>query len=208
MTSSNPSIPSPVPYLLAVEDFRAHNTVYDWSSLFLLVLMAIGCGRGSPLAVAHWIEDHREWLIEQGFGRGKDGHDLPSQATIYRFVWGLEENIEALETALSRWAEAVVEASGQEDQVQLVNVDGKHLKGSARGGRGDRAIILIAGFLEALGLTLWQQRCEKREANEGREVVMQLEGALSEVRWCLTGDAALSEAPLARAVLKKGGATC
>lgn len=202
------TIPSPVPYLLEVEDFRAHNTVYDWQTLFILVLMAIGCGRTSPLAIAQWLEDERQWLLAKGFGHREDAEALPAQATVYRFFWGLEKRIEGLETALQSWSRAVVTASGQNPELLLVNLDGKHLKGSARSGRGDKAVVLIAAFLEDLGLTLLEQNCTGDEAKQGRTMVMELGDALEGVRWCVTGDAAFAEKPLAERVLKKGVGTC
>ncbi|MER3484554.1 MAG: hypothetical protein C4332_16825, partial [Meiothermus sp.] len=55
-------IPSPIPYLMEVPDPRGHNSTYDWRMLFMLVLMALGSGRTSPLAIAQWIQDQRDWL--------------------------------------------------------------------------------------------------------------------------------------------------
>lgn len=92
MTHREGNVPSPLPYLVEVEDFRAPNTVYDWQQLFLLTLLAIGCGRTTPLAVAQWIEDERVWLLSKGFGRRAGGDGLPAQATVYRFFWGLKEH--------------------------------------------------------------------------------------------------------------------
>ena len=208
MINTQRAIPSPVPYLLEVEDFRAHNTVYDWQTLFILVLMAIGCGRTSPLAVAQWLEDERQWLLAKGFGRREDAEAFSAQATIYRFFWGLEKSIEGLEAALQNWSKAVVTTSGQNSKLLLVNLDGKHLKGSTRSGRGDKAVVLIAAFLEDLGLTLLERNCAGDEAKQGRAVVMELGDALKGVRWCVTGDAAFTEKPLAERVLKKGVGTC
>jgi len=176
--------------------------------MFLLVLMAIGCGRTSPLAVAQWLEDEREWLLSKGFGGRAGGDALPAQATIYRFFWGLENKVEALEGALQAWAQAVLRACGHDAEVVVVNVDGKHLKGSARSGRGDRAVVLITAFLEALGLTLREQRCQGDEAKQGRVLGMELGAELEGVSWCFTGDAAFTETPLAKRVLKKGVTTC
>ncbi|WP_337867283.1 transposase family protein [Meiothermus sp.] len=96
----NKPIPSPIPYLLQVPDLRVHNTTYDWRMLFMLVLMALGSGRTNILAIAQWMQDQRDWPLVMGFGRRKTRTALPAQATIYRFLWALEQQVVALEKAL------------------------------------------------------------------------------------------------------------
>ena len=95
--NETPRIPSPIPYLMQVPDLRAHNTTYDWRMLFMPVLMALGSGRTNVLAIAQWIEDQRDWLLALGFGRRKTATALPAQATIYRFMWALEQQVVALQ---------------------------------------------------------------------------------------------------------------
>jgi len=95
--NETPRIPSPIPYLMQVPDLRAHNTTYDWRMLFMPVLMALGSGRTNVLAIAQWVEDQRDWLLALGFGRRKTATALPAQATIYRFMWALEQQVVALQ---------------------------------------------------------------------------------------------------------------
>ncbi|MBO1438560.1 transposase family protein [Meiothermus sp. CFH 77666] len=100
-------IPSPIPYLMEVPDLRAHNTTYDWRLLFMLVLMGLGSGHTNLLAIAQWVQDQRDWLLSLGLGRRASGRALPAQATLYRFVWALEQYAAAATLArLSRghWA--------------------------------------------------------------------------------------------------------
>lgn len=206
-----PRIPSPIPYLMQVPDLRAHNTTYDWRMLFMLVLMALGSGRTNILAIAQWIEDQRDWLLALGFGRRKTATALPAQATIYRFLWALEQQAVALEKALQLWARDVLRALGQHPEEGLleVSLDGKHLKGSARGGTGDKAIVLVFAYLSRLGLSLLQSKAAGDEAGAGRCWMMEVGADLAEAKipWVLTGDAAYTEAHTAKVVLQKGGTT-
>jgi len=59
-----------------------------------------------------------------------------------------------LEKALQLWARDVLQAPGQHQAGGLleVSLDGRHLKGSARGGVGDKAIALVLAYLSRWGL--------------------------------------------------------
>lgn len=207
-------IPSPIPYLMEVPDLRAHNSTYDWRMLFMLVLMGLGSGRTNVLAIAQWIEDQRDWLLVMGFGRRKTGRALPAQATIYRFLWALEKEEEVLEKVMKAWAMDVLRSLGKKDQIKElslleVSLDGKHLKGSARGGIGDKAIVLVSAYLSQLGLSLQQSKASGDEAVAGRQLIMELGADLAEINipWVLTGDAAHTETQTAKAILQKGVTT-
>jgi len=56
--------------------------------------------------------------------------------------------------ALQLWARDVLQAPGQHQAggLQEVSPDGRHLKGSARGGVGDKAIALVLAYLSRWGL--------------------------------------------------------
>lgn len=208
--NETPRIPSPIPYLMQVPDLRAHNTTYDWRMLFMLVLMGLGSGRTNVLAIAQWVEDQRDWLLAQGFGRRANGKALRAQATLYRFVWALEQQVSALEEALKAWALEVLKVLKPAHPGQMVvNLDGKYLKGSARRGVGDQALLLVSAYLGQLGLSLWQGKALGDEAVAGRQLIMQLGPELSElgIPWVVTADAAHTEAQTAAAILAKGGTT-
>ncbi len=202
-------IPSPIPYLVEVPDPRASNRRYDWRMLFMLVLMGLGSGRTNIVAIAQWIQDQRDWLLLMGFGRGKTGRSLPAQATLYRFLWALEKEVEALERALKAWAKEVLRTLGQDPGLLEISLDGKHLKGSARGGVGDKAMVLVSAYLSGLGLSLWQNQVVGDEAVAGQQLVMLLGDELSEIGipWVLTGDAGHTETQTARVILEKGDTT-
>ncbi|MDT7920651.1 MAG: hypothetical protein RQ868_08675 [Meiothermus sp.] len=82
-----------------------------------------------------WVEDQRDWLLAQGFGRRVGAKALPAQATLYRFVWALEQQVSALEEALKAWALGVLKVLKPAHPGQMVlNLDGKYLKAPAGGG--------------------------------------------------------------------------
>jgi hypothetical protein len=198
-------IPSPLPYLSKVSDERRDNSSYSWETMFLMTLLAIGCGSKNILAIAQWIQDHKSWLLRQGL-KSKTGRSVvPGQASVYRFFWSLEENIETLEQGFSQWASAVVKTLKPGQRVSL-NTDGKHLKGTKRQGKGEKAVLLVSAFLEELGLTLCQTRAKGDEAASAKQLIAQFNDLLPGVEWCLTGDAALTERPLVQRVLEQKGA--
>jgi hypothetical protein len=199
---------------MEVPDLRAHNSTYDWRMLFMLVLMGLGSGRTNILAIAQWIEDQRDWLLVMGFGGRKTGKALPAQATIYRFLWALEKEEQALERVLKAWAKDVLKVLGKRGQLKElelleVSLDGKHLKGSARGGVGDKAIVLASAYLSQLGLSLLQGKAAGDEAMAGRQLIMELGADLADINipWVLTGDAAHTETQTAKAIVQKGVTT-
>ena len=130
------------------------------------------------------MEDQRDWL--------------PAQATIHRFIWALEQQVVALEKALQLWARDVLHALGQHQEGGLleVSLDGKHLKGSARGGVGDKAIVLVFAYLSRL-----QSKAAGDEAAAGRGLMMGGGGCSGR------GQDSLGAAQTAQVVLQEGGTT-
>jgi len=121
-----------------------------------------------------WVEDQRDWLLAQGFGRRVGAKALPAQATLYRFVWALEQQVSALEAALKAWALEVLKVLDPAHPGQMVvHLDGKYLKGSARRGVGDQALRLASAYLGQLGLSLWQGKALGDGAVAGRQLIMQ-----------------------------------
>jgi hypothetical protein len=80
-------------------------------------------------------------------------------------------------------------------------------RGTKRKARGERAVLLVSSFIEQLGLTLCQEKYDGNEAKEAKKFVMEFSNLRPEVKWCLTGDAALTEQAVVKAVLKKGELT-
>lgn len=195
-------LPSPLPYLASLPDQRERNSRYEWETMFVFMLLALGSGCKNILAIAQWIVDQERWLLRQGLTTRSGRKAVPKQATVYRFFWQLEEEIELFEQAFSRWAVVVVNTLHPGKKVTL-NTDGKMLRGTKRQGKGERAVLLVSAYLEELGLTLCQTRSSGDEATSAKELIAQFENLLPDVQWCLTGDAALTEKPVAKLIVKK-----
>jgi hypothetical protein len=200
------SLPSPLRYLASLPDERDDNSSYEWETLFIFMLLAIGSGSKNILAIAQWLEDQKAWLMRQGLTTRTGRKAVPKQATVYRFFWQLEERIETFEQAFSEWAVAVFKVLRPDERVTL-NTDGKHLRGTKRQGKGERAVLLVSAFLAELGLTLCQKKSLGDEAKTAKTLIAHFDTLLPEVNWCLTGDAALTEKPVVKDVLKKGART-
>lgn len=197
-------IPSPLPYLSSIPDQRQDNSTYDWETLFLMVFLALGSGCKNVLHIAQWIEDHHTWLLRQGLKTRTGRNKTPRQASIYRFFWNLEQRITEFEAAFTQWAIAVIKViATDKNQLLSFNTDGKHLRGTKRKAQKERAVLLVSSFIEQLGLSLCQEKCDGDEAKQAHQFVMQFGNLLPEVKWCLTGDAALTEQAVVKGVLKK-----
>ena len=91
-TAHQEKIPSPLSYIVKTLDKRLEERCdYSFETLAKLVLMAVGTKSENVLAVSHWVHDHQEELFTLGFRDEQGRPRLPSQATIYRFFWMLEQ---------------------------------------------------------------------------------------------------------------------
>lgn len=137
-------IPSPLPYLIAIPDVRKPSRIqWPWDQLWLLVVTALCAAPRNVLALVHWIHDHAG-LYQQHFGLS----GVPSQATLYRFVNGVDPV--HLEAAVTAWIAAVVALTP--GVAGTASVDGKVLKGSARPRAGQSPLLVCGGYLHQLGL--------------------------------------------------------
>ena len=176
---------------------------YSFEMLSQLVLMAVSAKSENILAVSQWIEDQHENLFALGFRSRQGEKKLPSQASIYRFFWALEEQVKALEYNLNAWASQALSERHQPGEVVCIGVDGKHVIGSKRPRRGEEA-LLLSYFVHDLGLSLGQAVVETTEAKTAQKMLGALQG-LEHLPWVFTGDAAFAERPVVEAILDKGG---
>lgn len=202
-------LPGPLPFLSRITDPRQPGKrEHSWEALWLLALLAIACRQENILAMAQWLEDQREWLLGTVKIRAINGDGrLPKQATLYRFFWQLEAQIDELEAGLHEWAKAVLKALGKDDELLRMSLDGKYLRGSVRKRKGERALLLLSAFVHELGFTLWQGKVEGSEDDSAVLLLSELEG-LEQLRWLMTGDAGLASTRVTKEVVAKGGAIC
>ena len=177
---------------------------YSFEMLMKLVLMAVSAKSENILAVSQWIEDHQESLFALGFRNRRGKKRLPSQATLYRFFWALEERIVELEHHLSQWTFDVLDEVRVPGEMLCLGVDGKQVKGSKRQRQGEKARRLLSYFVHETGMTLKQRATNGTEAKTAQQLLWSLEG-LETLPWLFTGDAAFAERPLVETILDKRG---
>ena len=166
--NETPRIPSPIPYLMQVPDL-AHAVHAGADEL----------GQRTHQRAGHRPVDMRisgTGCWPWGLAEEKPLRPCP----IYRFMWALEQQA----VVLQLWAGDVLQALGQHQEAGLleVSLDGQHLEGSARGGVGDKAIVLVLAYLSRLGLSLLQSKAAGDEAAAGRGLMMEVGADLAEAR--------------------------
>ncbi|AWR88094.1 transposase family protein [Meiothermus taiwanensis] len=195
-----------MPYLAEIPDPREYlKTEHEWENLMLISLMALGSGRTNILAIAHWIRDQEKYLLNTLKLRNRFGQrKLPAQATMYRFFWFLDGQLAALQEAMLAWAQDVLRALGREEPLAIAT-DGKHLRGTRRGRKGEAALVFLSTLVQGLGLSLGSTAVTTSEAKaaEGWLVRMSDLG----VDWLITGDAGVMSPTLAQQVVAQKGAT-
>ncbi len=121
------------------------------------MLLALSARQENILAISQWVEDQKTWLLETVGIRTRSGlRKLPSQASLYRFLWCLEQDILKLEACLTRWVQEILTLKNPDGALICVNVDGKHLLDTSRFRAGQSALVLVGAFLNDFGLTLTQ----------------------------------------------------
>ena len=203
-TTHQGNIPSPLPFVIKVLDNRNEaRSQYSFEMLMKLTLMAISAKSENILAISQWLDDQQEGLFALGFRDLRGRKQLPSQATLYRFFWALEERMGDLEHHLQHWSTEVLRDVRTPGEIVCIGVDGKQLKGSKRVRQGERARQLLSCFVHNVGLSLSQTSVENTEAKTAQRILSSLPGL--DLPWLLTGDAAFAERPLVKTILDKQG---
>jgi predicted transposase YbfD/YdcC len=200
-------IPSPIPFLLQIPDPRNPNQLqHTRETLWTLILLALMARQENVLAIAQWVQDQQDWLLHTVELRTRTGQSkLPSQASIYRFLWTLEQDITALETALTCWVQVLLVTQQISGTLICVNADGKYLLDTARPRAGQGALVLVGAFLTELGVTLTQTLVAGTEAQAVKSMIGTLKTALPKDGWVMTTDAGITERDLARKIRKADG---
>jgi hypothetical protein len=128
------TIPSPLPFLTRLPDLRNPKRITHQSHTFWqLTMTALLAGCKNILEMTQWIHDQRQTLIEHLEIRTVSGElALPSQASLYRFLWRIELQLDTLEARLLDWVRAVLEDVEFKQALIGINLDGKYLLGSKR----------------------------------------------------------------------------
>jgi hypothetical protein len=130
---------------------------------------------------------------------------VPSQASVYRFLWRVELQLEALEQLLLNWLRDVLKAINFKQQRIGINLDGKHLLGSKRVRNADKSFVMMGAFISVLGVMLTQAMVQGTETQAAKALLPALKSLFSTTTWVVTMDAGVTEQDLAKRIVKAGG---
>jgi len=168
-------------------------TDHDLLDIIVLALCAVMAGAEGWDDIEDWGLAREEWLRRYlKLRNGIPGHD-----TIRRVFEALSPS--ELEQRFEQWMNAVCPAVAG----RVIAIDGKALRGSARSGRGLRALHQVSAYAADYGVTLGQRACEEK-SNEITAIadllpVLALEGAV------VTIDAMGCQTAIAEQIVAGGG---
>jgi predicted transposase YbfD/YdcC len=191
------SVPPLTDFLAEIPEFRkAHGKRYALLSLLLYVCVAMLCGRRSQAAIADWGKDYGQpWLVHLGFRRGWS----PSQSTIHRLFKGICR--ERVEHALGRWALEVLRHLAPGEELEVIAVDGKTLRGSAK--QGAEEAHLLSALSQRLNIVLGQVAVP--DATNETGVLDQLLDLIGIAGYVTTTDALHTQRDIAQAIVDGQG---
>lgn len=181
--------------LMGLDDSRkARGKVYTLAMLLLLMLLAKLSGEDSQRGMAQWLNERKEELAEL---LGLPKVRMPCRTTLRRMVtWGV--SVEQLEKRFGEFLQQRVTAGTP----VILSLDGKTLRGSVDLTR-PRGVHLLAAYLPAQGLVLFQMEVEGKE-NE-IPVAKRLLKHLDLRGKVVTGDALLTQRKLCLQIVDAGG---
>jgi hypothetical protein len=168
--------------LSQIPDFRKlRGKRHPLAALLSLACAAALCGARSLTAISQWGREHGPELLAQ---LGFTHFPGPCVATLRRVFRKLD--IAALEWALAGWLRTGFPAE------QGLALDGKTLRGS----RDE----LLAAFAQTVGVAIGQQSISHSDEVQAALALLQ---SLDLHGWVVTGDARLTQKPLAEAVIEQ-----
>lgn len=171
-------------------------------AILALICLATMCGRKSMSAVVQWGKDQGQEMARK---LGFDWHGTPVQSTIHDLLKVLPE--EQIAAALQQWAAGwqseLTAWSGGTANLEHICLDGKTLRGSAKGAIPCRHLLSV--YAAQVGLVLGRHPAGAKE--NGGEIVAAravLEGLVLEGR-IVTGDAMFAQRDLCQKIVTRGG---
>ena len=201
------TIPSPLPFLTQLPDKRNPQRItFHQHTFWQLTMTALLAGCGNVLEMTQWIHDQREVLIEHLEIRTVNGKAvIPSQASVYRFLWRVESQLEAFEQLLLSWLRVVLKGIDFKQQWIGINLDGKYLLGSKRVRNADKSFVMLGAFISVLGVMLTQATVRTTETQTAKTLLPTLKSLFSTGSWVVTMDAGVTEQDFAKRIVKAGG---
>jgi predicted transposase YbfD/YdcC len=200
-------IPSPIPFLTQLPDSRnSERITHHQTTFWQLTMTALLAGCGNILEMTQWLDDQRDLLIEHLEIRTVNGESsLPSQASLYRFLWRVESQLEAFEQLLLSWLRVVLKTVDFKQQWIGINLDGKYLLGSKRVRKAEGSFVMMGAFISVLGVMLTQSTVQSTETQTAKALLPTLKSLFSTGQWVVTMDAGVTEQDFAKRIVKAGG---
>lgn len=168
-------------------------TDHDLLDIVVLALCAVMSGAEGWDDMEDWGREREGWLRQ--YLRLRNG--IPGHDTIRRVFEAISPM--ELEARFEAWMGDVCEAV----KGRVIAIDGKALRGSARAGRGLRALHQVSAYAAEYGLTLGQRACEEK-SNE-ITAIKELLPALALTGAVVTIDAMGCQTEIARQITEGGG---
>lgn len=168
-------------------------TDHDLLDIIVLALCAVMSGAEGWDDIEDWGRERETWLRQYlPLRNGIPGHD-----TIRRVFEAISPH--ELEQRFEAWMGEVCEAV----KGRIIAIDGKALRGSARAGRGLRALHQVSAYAAEYGLTLGQRPCQEK-SNEITAIETLLP-SLALAGAVVTIDAIGCQTGIARQITEGGG---
>lgn len=170
--------------------------VYTITSLFMLLMLGLMCGKRGPTSIARWFRK-LPFLIRMRlrFPLGRS----PAPVTLCRLLQDVD--VVELERNIQLWVLALNAQLAAAGSAQRIALDGKTLRGAAK--RGAEAAHLLAAFSHELKTVLGQVAVDHK-TNEITLVADLLDQLVIEGR-LLTMDALLTQRKIAQAIIDRQG---
>ena len=167
------TIPSPIPFLTQLTDSRNPTRIkHRLETFWKITLTALSTGCKNILEISQWIHDNQQTLIrELNICTVNNQQSLPSQASIYRFLWEVERQLDELENLLLKWLKLVLNDTKTSSELHGINLDGKYLLGTKRVRAGERSFIMLGAFMNELGVMLTQQTVTGTETQTAKTLI-------------------------------------
>jgi predicted transposase YbfD/YdcC len=178
------------------DERKRRGKVYTLTSLCLLLLLGLMCGKRGPTSIARWFRKLPFLTrIRLRFPLGRS----PAPATLCRLLQDLD--VLELERNIRLWVLAVNTELAAAGRAQRIALDGKTLRVAAK--RGAEAAHLLAAFSHELKTVLGQVAVEHK-TNEINLVVDLLDQLVVAGR-LLTMDALLTQRKIAQEIIDRQG---
>ncbi len=190
-------VPALLEILAEIPDPRqAQGRRYPLAGMLTVLCVALLCGYETIHAIAEWGENYGEAYRERlGFGR----HGYASRMTWYRVLGQVDMAV--VEAKLGAWAEQALVETLTPDELVVMSVDGKTLRGSKKQGAADSH--LLAAYASPSGVVLGQvvvsDKTNEIGAVEDLLTGVNLAGRL------VTADAMLTQHKVVAHILAAGG---